>query len=127
MAMGKPINHQTARLAPLLCLCCELVNTNPRVSRRKGSLLHGRQQCDGVTPEAVVVTLRKWVNMPIEHMKVFTLSAPLLSFRLELCLCAQSHIVAMAHKPQTLMSAPVFVYQMEISGRLFTLFNHFFP
>lgn len=34
---------------------------------------------------------------------------------------SQSHIVtnAVAHKPHTLMSAPVFVYQMEISGHLF--------
>lgn len=128
MAMGEPINHQTACLAPLLCLCCELVNTNPHVSGRKGNLLHGGQQCGGVTPEAVAVTLRKWGNTSVERMKIFSLFLSLLvSFWLELCLCAQSHIVAMAHKPQTLMSAPVFVYQMELSGRLFALFNHFFP
>lgn len=35
---------------------------------------------------------------------------------------------AMGHKPHALMSAPVFVYQLEISGHLFTLVtSHFFP
>lgn len=55
------------------------------------------------------------------HEGFLSRTAPLASFWLELCLCAQSQIVSnpMAHKAQTLMSAPVFVYQMEISGHLF--------
>lgn len=59
MAMGEPINQQAACLVPLLCLCGELVNNNPHVSGRKGSLLQGGQQCGGVTPKVVVVTMRK--------------------------------------------------------------------
>lgn len=36
MATGKSINQQAPCLAPLLCLCCELINKPPRVSGSTG-------------------------------------------------------------------------------------------
>lgn len=36
MAAGKSINQQAPCLAPLLCLCCELINKTPMLAEARG-------------------------------------------------------------------------------------------
>lgn len=36
MAAGESINQQAPRLAPLLCLCCELINRTPMLAEARG-------------------------------------------------------------------------------------------